>query len=101
MTKRRAYQFSISRLLVLSAAVAGSLVLARKLAPEPVLQAILGAYFALLATWSVMRWPAVRDNLREVRKRRQELLKQRAAMVAEADQRRVDHFAGSSNESDA
>jgi len=86
MTKRRPYQFSIGRLLVLSTAVAGSLVVARGLASEPVLQAILGVYFALLVAWVVMRWPAVSTNLREVRKRRQELLTQRAAMVADANE---------------
>jgi hypothetical protein len=97
MGKRRPYQFSIGRLLALSTVVALCLAIAGWLTSTVVGQALAGAYFGLLTAWVVMRWPAVRENLREVRQRRQRILDDRATMVADANRRRTDKSAGSSN----
>ncbi len=100
MGKRRPYQFSIGRLLALSTVVALSLAIAGWLTSTLAGQAVAGAYFGLLAAWVVMRWPAVRENLREVRLRRQKILKERAAMVADANRTRPGNSAGTSDTSE-
>jgi hypothetical protein len=99
MSKRRPYQFSIGRLLALSTVVALSLAVAGWLTSTPAGQALAGTYFGLLAAWVVMRWPAVRDNLREVRLRRQKILEERATMVADANRTRPGSTTSSSDTS--
>ncbi len=97
MNKRRPYQFSIGRLLALSTVVALCLAIAGWLTSSPTGQALAAAYFGINAAWVVMRWPAVRENLREVRLRRQRILEDRATMVADANRLRSDHSAGPSD----
>jgi hypothetical protein len=84
MSSSRPYQFSLRRLLFLSAAVAVALALARWMDASPEAQAIVGGYLTLLVIWSAMRWPAVRANLREVRERRKRILEERRRLLIAA-----------------
>jgi len=88
MSRRRPYQFSVLRLLVLSTAIAVTLALAGGIRAPRSIQIGVGIYFALLITWGVMRWPAVYANLREVQRRRQAILAEREAMAAEVTRRK-------------
>jgi len=84
MSRRRPYQFSVLRLLVLSTAIAVTLALAGGIRAPRSVQIGAGVYFALLITWGVMRWPAVYANLRQVQRHRQAILAERKAKAAEA-----------------
>jgi hypothetical protein len=88
MRRSRPYQFGIWRLIVLMTAVAAAFALAQGFSISPLGRGIAGVYFALLASWAVLRWPAVLANLAEVRQRRQAMLSSRRAMLSEVQRRR-------------
>ncbi len=44
---------------------------------------LMGCYFALLVAWCVMRWPAVYAELKEVRRRRMDILARQESLAAD------------------
>ena len=84
MADAERYQFDVRRLLLLMTVVGVSFSIGKYVAP-PRLQTGTGLYFALLSAWAVMRLPAVRANLADVRRRRREMLKNRRRLAEEVD----------------
>jgi hypothetical protein len=80
---RRKRQLSIQRLFVLTTALAAAFALAGGVISTPFVQIAAGLYFGLLVAWAVIRWPAVYADLKDVRQRRQALLRDRQAMADE------------------
>lgn len=64
MGKAVRYQFTVRRLLILSTAIAVSFGIAGGFRGPMIFRMFVGIYFASLAAWFVMRWPAVRENWR-------------------------------------
>jgi hypothetical protein len=70
MGKAVRYQFTVRRLLILSTAIAVACAVAGGLRGPLIFKAVVGVYFASLAAWFVMRWPAVRGRWRESKRQR-------------------------------
>jgi hypothetical protein len=70
MGKPVRYQFTVRRLLILSTAIAVACAVAGGMRGPMIFKVFVGVYFASLATWSVMRWPVVRERWRESKRLR-------------------------------
>jgi hypothetical protein len=77
MLKRRPYQFSLKRVLIMTAAMAAALAAARAVNVPILEQTFLGIYAMLLLFWAFLRWPVVHADLRRIRQRRLSILKGR------------------------
>ena len=70
MSKSVRYQFTVRRLLILSTAIAVACAVAGGMRGPMIFKVFVGVYFASLAAWVVMRWPAVRENWRRSKRLR-------------------------------
>lgn len=70
MVKPIRYQFTVRRLLILSTTIAIAFAVAGGFRGPMIFRMVIGVYFASLATWVVMRWPAVRENWRRSKRLR-------------------------------
>lgn len=70
MGKSVRYQFTVRRLLILSTAIAIAFAVAGGFRGPMIFRLFVGVYFASLAAWVVMRWPAVRENWRRSKRLR-------------------------------
>ncbi len=82
--RRRWHQFTVQRLLVLSTAIAAICAGMSSLHMPEWMRAALVVYFVVVVAWVIFRWPTFRDNMRDIRRRRQELADKRTAIIAEA-----------------
>lgn len=84
MPRRRWHQFTVQRLLVLSTAIAAICAGMSSLHMPEWMRAALIVYFVAIVAWVIFRWPTFREDMREIRRRRQELANKRTALIAEA-----------------
>jgi len=70
MGKAVRYQFTVRRLLILSTAIAVACAIAGGMRGPMIFKVFVGVYFASMAAWFVMRWPAVRERWRESKRLR-------------------------------
>lgn len=83
MAKRAWHHFTVRRLLVLTtlgAVVCG--VLSSFRMPELVRAALIG-FFMLEVFWLVFRWPSMKDDMYDLRRRRQQLIDNRRKLADE------------------
>ena len=88
MGKAVRYHFTVRRLLILSTAIAVACAVAGGLRGPMIFKVFVGVYFASLAAWFVMRWPAVRERWRESKRQRLAAIhKQRELAIEVAKQK--------------
>ncbi|WP_428305628.1 hypothetical protein [Lacipirellula sp.] len=83
MGKSVRYQFTMRRLLLLSTAIAVAFAVAGGFRGPLIFKVFVGVYFASLAGWVVMRWPAVRENWRESQRQRLAAIRQKRELALE------------------
>jgi hypothetical protein len=88
MGKSIRYQFTVRRLLILSTVIAVAFAVAGGFRGPLIFRMFVGVYFASLAAWFVMRWPAVRENWRKSKRLRMaEIRKERELAIEVAKQK--------------
>ena len=81
--RRRPYQFTLRRLLFLSAAIAIVLTYASSIRGPQFFRIGFGLYLAGFVTWLVMRWSVVRENWTVIRRERLAEIQRRRELAIE------------------